>query len=33
MLSDIYLESRFYWLLGGVQKTLRKRIKQTEEKN
>ena len=31
-LSGIYLESLFSWLGGGVQKTLRKRKKQTEEK-
>ena len=28
-----YLELWFYWLLGGVQKTLKKRRKQTEEKH
>ena len=32
-LSDIYQESWFFWLWGGVQKTLKKRRKQTEEKD
>ena len=32
-LSDIYLESWFSWLRGGVQKTSKKRRKQTEEKH
>ena len=32
-LSGIYLESRFSWLWGGVQKTLKKRRKQTKEKH
>ena len=30
-LSGIYLESWFSWLWGGVQKTSKKRRKQTEE--
>ena len=32
-MSDINLESWFSWLWGGVQKTLQKRRKQTEEKH
>ena len=32
-LSGIYLESWFSWLWGGVQKTSKKRRKQTEEKH
>ena len=32
-LRGIYLESWFSWLWGGVQKTLKKRRKQTEEKH
>ena len=32
-LSRIYLESCFSWLWGGMQKTLRKRIKQAKEKH
>ena len=32
-LSGVYLESWFSWLWGGVQKTLKKRKKQTEEKH
>ena len=32
-LSGIYLESWFSWLLGGVQKTSKKRRKQTEGKH
>ena len=32
-LSDIYLESFYSWSWGGVQKTLKKRRKQTEEKH
>ena len=28
-----YLESWFSWLWGGIQKTLKKRRKQTEEKH
>ena len=31
--SGIYLELWFSWLWGGVQKTLKKRRKQTEEKH
>ena len=33
ILSGIYLESWFSWLGGEVQKTSRKRLKQTEEKH
>ena len=32
-LSGIYLESYFSWLWGGVQKTLMRGRKQTEEKH
>ena len=32
-LSGIYLESWFYWLVGGLQKALKKRRKQTKEKH
>ena len=32
-LSGVYLESWFSWLWGGVQKTSKKRRKQTEEKH
>ena len=32
-LSGIYLESWFFWLWGGVQKTSKKRRKQAEEKH
>ena len=32
-LSGIYLESWLSWLWGGVQKTLKKGRKQTEEKH
>ena len=32
-LSGVYLESWFSWLWGGVQKILKKRRKQTEEKH
>ena len=32
-LSVAYLESQFSWLLGGEQKTLKKRGKQAEEKS
>ena len=32
-LSVIYLESRFSWLWGGVQKTWKKSKKQKEEKH
>ena len=32
-LSGIYLESWFSWLWGEVQKTLKKRRKQAEQKN
>ena len=31
ILSGIYLESWFSWLEGGVQKTSRKRLKQTQK--
>ena len=32
-LNGIYLESWFSWLLGGVQKTSKKKRRQTEEKH
>ena len=32
-LSGIYLESRFSWLCGEMQRTLKKRRKQIEEKH
>ena len=32
-LTGIYLESWFSWLWGGVQKTWKKRRKQTEERH
>ena len=32
-LRGIYLGSWFSWLVGGVQKTLKRRRKQTEEKH
>ena len=32
-LSGIYLESRFYWLQGRVQKTPKKRRKQRQERD
>ena len=32
-LSVIYLESWFFWLWGGLQKTLKKSKKQKEEKH
>ena len=32
-LSGIYLESCFFWFVGGMQKALKNRRKQTEEKH